>query len=396
MEARLSSKAESRRPPALFAFGFRPFFLLAGLYAAFVLPVWLALHHSRAPWPFAWPTALWHAHEMLLGYASAALAGFLLTAVPGWQKTPPVTGARLAGLAALWLAGRLAMWFSGFLPAGLVAAVDLAFLPVLLAVGAPGLLSPRAKRNRIFVAVIAILVAGNALMYAAAAGLVGERLGAGLALDGFILLITILGGRIVPAFTANALAPRGLREAVKQRPLLDRLALASVAAVVIADALAELRPETAALAGAIAAFAAIVNGMRLAGWGWRHTLGAPILWILHLAYGWLVVGLAARALAAFGVILPLTAMHALAVGAIGSMTIAVMSRAALGHTGRPLVAPWPVAMAYGLVSVAAVARMVGGPVALEVAGTAWTAAFVAFSIVFVPILTSPRPDGRPG
>lgn len=396
METRLTSGTESRRAPALFAFGFRPFFLLAGAYAALALPAWLALYLSGAAWPFAWPAGLWHAHEMLLGYASAALSGFLLTAVPGWQKTPPVTGARLAGLAGLWLAGRLAMWLAGVLPAVFVAAVDLAYLPALLAVGTPGLLSPRAKRNRIFVAVIAVLVTANALMHAAAAGLVEGRLGAGLALDGFILLIAILGGRIVPAFTANALSAKGLREAVKQRPALDRAALAGVAAVVIADAVAELRPEAAAFAGAIAAFAALANAARLAGWGWRRTLSAPILWILHLAYGWLVVGLGARALAAFGVIPPLTAMHALAVGAIGSMTLAVMSRAALGHTGRPLVAPWPVAMAYGLVSVAAVARMIGGPAGLGIAGVAWTAAFVAFSVVFVPILTRPRPDGRPG
>ncbi len=361
-----------------------------------VLPIWLTLHLTSGAAVFAWPPALWHAHEMLMGYAAAALAGFLLTAVPSWQKTPPIAPPRLAALAALWLAGRVAVWMAAALPAWLVAAIDLAFLPALLVVGVPELLHPGAKRNRIFVAVISVLIAGNALMHAGAAGLIDGRPGALFTLDGFALLITILGGRVVPAFTAGALTARGLRDAVRKSETLDRLSILSVVLFVATDALAEAWPAVRLAAGALAVAAALVNGLRLSRWGWRHVLGAPIVWILHLAYGWLVVGLAARGLADFGLIPPLASMHALAVGAVGSMTIAIMSRAALGHSGRPLVAPWPVAMAYGLISVAAVARMIGGTAGLIVAGVAWTTAFAAFSVVFLPILTRPRSDGRPG
>ena len=331
-----------------------------------------------------------------MGYAAAALAGFLLTAVPSWQKTAPIAPPRLAALAALWLAGRVAVWMAAALPAWLVAVVDLAFLPALLAVGVPELLRPGARRNRIFVAVISVLIAGNALMHAGAAELIDERLGAMLVLDGFALLITILGGRVVPAFTAGALATRGLRDAVGKSETLDRLSILGVVLFVATDALAEAWPAARLAAGALAVAAALVNGLRLSRWGWRHVLGEPIVWILHLAYGWLVVGLAARGLADFGLIAPLASMHALAVGAVGSMTLAIMSRAALGHSGRPLVAPWPVAMAYGLVSVAAIARMIDGTAGLIVAGTAWTTAFSAFSAVFLPILARPRSDGRPG
>ncbi len=333
---------------------------------------------------------------MLMGYASAALAGFLLTAVPGWQKTTPVAGGRLAALAALWLAGRVAIWMAATLPAWLVATLDLAFLPALLAVGVPELLRPRARRNRIFVAVISVLIAGNALMHAGAAGLLDGRLGALLALDGFALLITILGGRVVPAFTAGALAARGLRNAVGKSKTLDLVSILSVALFVATDALGEAWPEARLAAGAIAVAAALVNGLRLSRWGWRHVLGEPIVWILHLAYGWLVVGLAARGLADFELIAPLASVHALAIGAVGSMTLAIMSRAALGHSGRPLVAPWPVAAAYGLISVAAIARMAGGTTGLIVAGVAWTTALATFTAVFLPILARPRPDGRSG
>lgn len=380
----------------MFAFGFRPFFLAAGVYGALVLPIWLTLYFTNGAALLAWPPALWHAHEMLMGYASAALAGFLLTAVPGWQKTTPVAGGRLAALAALWLAGRVAIWMAATLPAWLVATLDLAFLPALLAVGVPELLRPRARRNRIFVAVISVLIAGNALMHAGAAGLLDGRLGALLALDGFALLITILGGRVVPAFTAGALAARGLRNAVGKSEALDLASILSVALFVATDALGEAWPEARLAAGAVAVAAALVNGLRLSRWGWRHVLGEPIVWILHLAYGWLVVGLVARGLADFELIAPLASVHALAIGAVGSMTLAIMSRAALGHSGRPLVAPWPVAAAYGLISVAAIARMAGGTTGLIVAGVAWTTALATFSAVFLPILARPRPDGRSG
>lgn len=386
---------------AVFAYGFRPFFLLAGAYAAVVVPLSLAVHYGALGWPLTWPLGLWHSHELLLGYAVAVVAGFLLTAVPGWQKTPPVAGPRLGLLVAVWVAGRAAMWSAALIPAWLVTVVDLAFVPVLLVVGVPSLWTTRARRNRVFLVILVLLAASNGLAHAAAAGMVDPQVPTALTLDSFVLLIAVLGGRIVPAFTTNALAAAGLREAVHCTPFLERLSLASAAAFLAVDVGATVAPALLPFAGAVALVAAVANAGRLAGWGTRHTLDKPIVWVLHLAYGWLVVGLAAKGLAAVGLFDPVSATHALAVGAIGTMTLAVMSRAGLGHTGRPVVAPRAVALAYGFVSVAAVARMAAatlslGAPALTAAAMAWTAAFGIFTLVFFPILTRPRPDGRPG
>ena len=390
---------------AVFAYGFRPFFLLAGAYAALAVPVSLAAYLGFGDWPLdwsmEWPGGLWHAHEMVFGYAVAVVAGFLLTAVPEWRKTTPVAGPRLALLVAIWFAGRVAMWLAAVLPAWLVAAVDLAFLPALVALGVPTLLAAGAARNRIFLAILGLLLGANGLLHTAAITGGDGAAGAVLAVGVLALLITVLGGRIVPAFTANALAARGLREAVHTPAFAGGLAIATVAAMVAADLATSIWDAIAPVAGGLALAAAAANGWRMAGWGARHTLGQPVLWVLHLGYGWLVAGLALKGLAGLGLLEATVAFHGLTIGAVGTMTLAVMSRAGLGHTGRPVVVAPAIVAAYGLVSLAAAARLAAAVPELTVpalilAATAWSAAFATFTAVYFPILTRPRPDGQPG
>ena len=386
---------------AVFAYGFRPFFLLAGAYAALAVPASLAVYLGYGDWPMDWPIGLWHAHEMVFGYAMAVVAGFLLTAVPEWQKTTPVAGPRLALLAAIWFAGRVVMWLSAVLPAWLVATIDIAFLPALVVIGVPTLLVAGPARNRIFTAILALLIGANGLFHAAAITDGDGAAGAVLAVDVLALLITVLGGRIVPAFTKNALAERSLGEAVHTPASANGLAIAALAAMVAADLATIAWEAIAPLAALLALAAAAANGWRMAGWGTRHTLGQPVLWALHVGYGWLVAGLALKGLAGFGLLETTAAVHGLTIGAVGTMTLAVMSRAGLGHTGRPVVVARPIVAAYVLVSLAAAARLAATVPELTVpalilAAAAWSIAFAAFTAVYFPILTRPRPDGQPG
>ena len=386
-----------QKTAAFLSYGFRPFFLFAGIYAVIAMAAWMA-------W-FGWngenalgtdfPPFLWHAHEMLFGYATATLAGFLLTAAPNWTGAQPVSGGPLALLAGVWAAGRAAVWFSAFLPPVLVAAADLAF-PALLFAFMVRALTGGSPRHMVFLAVLALLFAANAMVHLERLGFSDDTAAAGhrLAFDVFILLIAVIGGRVVPAFTRGALA--GESDPLPPRPWLDGLAVFSVLAVLVADQLAPDQPA----AGGLALGAAAINGLRLIHWrGWR-VLDQPIVWILHLGYAWLVVGLAFKGLAQLSdAVDGTTALHVLSIGAIGSMTLGVMTRAGLGHTGRALKVTPAITFAYLLLSAAAVVR-VGGPMFLEefrqaamvTAGVGWCVAFAVFTRVYWPILTGPRVD----
>ncbi len=387
------------------SYGFRPFFLLACLFAALSMAAWLAwigLHAMNGQ--VLRPTIVmapheWHAHEMLYGYTLAAIAGFFLTAVPSWTGSKPVHGPTLALLSATWLAGRIAIWFSAYLPAFLVAALDLAFIPLLLALVAKALFQRWAPRNFVFVPILTLLFVANILVHAQWTGLMNAVSGMAyrLALDTIILLIVIIGGRVVPAFTTNALRREGHENLPVSRKPLDVLSILSVAAVLVAEVI-EPRGQ---IAGAITALAALSNAARLAGWCGLKTLNAPIVWILHLAYAWLVLGLGFKAAAHFGLLSEATAIHALTVGAVGSMTLAIMTRASLGHTGRALQVTPAVTFAYLLVSASAAAR-VAVPAwvpqfyneGMVVAGVLWMLAYGIVSIVYWPVLTLPRISSR--
>ena len=381
-----------------FALGFRPFFLGAGLYAAIAGVLWLLVWGGLLDPGLPLVPAYWHAHEMLFGFAAAGLTGFLLTAVPGWTDTGPVRGRRLVLLFALWLAARILAWT---LPGPIFSIVDVLFLPALIAFVAPGILARNARRNGVIVLVLALLTLANVAFHAEASGFLehGARWGLYLALDVFVLLLTLIGGRVVPAFTTGGMRMAGAPVAIAPIIWLDRASILSAAGIVAVEALIGQGGALALVAG----LAAALNGARFLRWqGWR-TGRVPLVWVLHLGYGWLVLGLALKALAAIDLLVPTIAVHALTAGAVGTMILAVMSRASLGHTARKLEADRLTTLAYVLVTLGALLR-VAGPWALPaqavegifMAGLLWASGFALFSIRYWPILTRPRADGRPG
>ena len=397
-----------RQPPFL-SYGFRPFFLLASVYAAFAILAWtgwLLAHDLPGVMiipTFAGAPHLWHGHEMVFGYSTAVLAGFMLTAVPSWTGARRIAGPPLVFLAVLWIAGRVAVWFSASLPAGLVAIIDIGFLPVLGGMVAAGLLVRPAPRNLQFLVILLLLAAANGAVHAEWMGLVEDKasqaLGAAIML--LALMVGIIGGRIVPAFTRNVLIMRGDNALPRSFPAVDYLALGALALLMVVTAFGVEGPAVAF----IAFVAAAAHGVRLAFWRGLSTLNSPILWSLHLAYGFLVLSLAALGLAHLGIGLGITsAMHLLSVGAIGGMTLAVMSRVALGHTGRALTVSKPIVVAYVLLAASALVRAFGVELLpghyiamLVVAGVLWVVAFTIFAALYVPILTGPsvpKPAGR--
>ncbi len=387
----------------LFAAGFRPFFLLAGLQAVAAMVGWLVFYFGSGTLPHAFSPVLWHAHELVFGFGIAAVTGFLLTAVPNWTGTKPRSGAPVAVLAGLWLAGRLGFWFSSLLPAWLVAVLDLAFLPVLAFLVAQPLLAAGKLRNIIFLPILGMFWFGELLVQMESVagtdtGMAGVRLGIWV----LILMITIIGGRIVPAFTANWMRATGSDGQVRTSEMLDRIAPILVAIAAAGDILIPASPAT----GAVLLVAAAAQAWRLAGWQGLKTLSQPILWVLHVGYAWVVIGLALRGLAVYvpASAPPSAALHALTAGAIATMILGVMTRAALGHSGRPLQVSTAVAWAYGLLTISAFIRVFGpivhpstaGDLVPAVSGGIWIAAFLIYVAVYWPICTRPRADGRPG
>ncbi len=383
--------------PALFAQGFRPFFLLAGLWALLSLGVsfgwtmgWIAL-------PSAFGPIRWHVHEMLFGTLAAAMSGFLLTAIPNWTGRMPLQGWPLFGLAVLWLAGRAATAFSASIGPGAVALVDLSFLLVFAAVITREIVAGRNWRNLPPVLAVLVFALCNALSHAAAAGLMdSDDAELRLAIAVAVGLIVLIGGRIVPSFTRNWLAKRGARVMPARFGWLDRAALGLTFPALVVWAVA----PGSNLAGGLAGLAAACNLVRLLRWRGRGTWAEPLLWILHVAYLWIPLGLGLIALGVWWPGLPqAAATHALTAGAIGSMILAVMSRTTLGHTGRPLTAGASLTIAYVLVILAAMAR-VAAPFAeamevilLTIAAIAWCCGFAVFLGVCGPMLLTRRsPD----
>ncbi len=389
------------RQPTILSYGFRPFFLLAGAYAVIAIAAWLAwlgLHTINvvATRPtIAEPPHLWHGHEMLFGYAAAVVSGFLLTAVPNWTGAAPVTGARLGLLVTVWMAGRAVMWTSAFLPAALVAVIDLAYLPLLAVIAGQSLMQRPAARNLIFLGLLGVLAFANGAIHAEWTGFTDDTAAWGLrlAILTYALMIAIIGGRVVPAFTRNALMRRGkTSDLPRSIARLDGLGIVAALAVVVAAAVG-WPPGI----GATALAAAVGNGVRLSLWRPLSSLGEPIVWSLHLGFAALVAGYATLAAADLGGWPSETAaLHVIAIGAIGGMTLAVMTRAALGHTGRALAVTRPIAVAYLLVAAAALLRGFGTQLlpahyfaVIGLAGLAWIAAFGLFTGGYRRILAGP-------
>lgn len=384
------------RGHAFMSYAFRPFFLLNGLIAVAVMLTWVLLLRG------AWPSGpanfmMWHAHEMLVGFAMAAIAGFMLTAVANWTGRPPISGAPLAWLVLAWLAGRAAMAASGTVPAWLVAPLDLAFPLLLFLFVLQEIAAAGNRRNYPLVAITALLLLLDLLYHLGAAGVLpaADRFAVYLMIHTVLLLITVIGGRVVPNFTANWLRAQGAARLPVIHPALDRLVIAVTLLTGLAAAIAPLHPLT----GVVAALAAVLHGVRLGRWRGLATRAEPLLLMLHVAYAWLPIGYLLTALSVFGMALPPTAaLHALTMGGIGSMIFAMIARVPLGHTGRPLTASTLTVVAFAALT-AAIAVRVLSPLSgqaylamINLSAAGWILAFSIYLGIYWPILTRPRVD----
>lgn len=388
-------------PPAAsglrpFALGFRPFFLLAGFGAMGLMLLWILLWHQGMAPETHYGRFGWHSHEMLFGYTVAVIAGFLLTAVPNWTGHPTPTGSALAALAGVWLAGRLLPWFPG-MPQPLIAATDLIFLPLLAAALVQSVRAGANKVNRLFLPLLGAMTLANALVHAEALGWLagGAVRGADLMLDLVLLTLIWVGGRIMPFFTERAIP--GAKSVTRAR-----VEQAGFALILLLAAL-----DLAGIDGWPTGIAALVLGavqaVRLIGWHHRGAWGIPILWVLYTGYSWLVLGLVARGLGEWGLFPSTLATHALTTGAIGVFTLGMMSRVALGHTGRAMRSAPAVNSAFVAANLAAAIRVFGPYLLPEwyvswilLSGLLWLLAFALFAFVYTPILLRPRIDGREG
>ncbi len=389
-----------RSLPLLFSAGYRIFFFLAGLFALFSMALWLAHLVLRAgdSQVFALVAIdphMWHAHEFIFGYGSAAVAGFLLTAAPNWTKSKGASEAYFAAVSGLWLAGRLAFFLSGALPVWAVALVDLALLP---AVGFRILMlllrRPKAPQM-ILLTMIALVWSGNLMMHLEWLGWTEDTAARGMRVGVLALgaLIVILGGRVTPAFTRNAMLRTGRETGLPVNP-------APLAAASIISAIATVLVLLIGLGDHYAAVPAILAGVlvmiRTSLWRPLWTLPFPILWTLHLSYLATGAGLLMWGLAALGAGSEIAALHVLSIGGIAGMTLAVMSRAALGHSRRPLIAPKALAIAYGLVPVTAFLRYSAEmwpqtyDANILLSGLMWIAVFLLYSVSLYSVFTGPK------
>jgi len=379
--------------PAIFSYGFRPFFFAAGVWAALAIVLWLPQFFGEIALPIAMGPLDWHVHEMLYGYVAAVIAGFLLTAVPNWTGRLPICGLPLALLAALWLAGRIAILMSAKIGLALAAAIDVAFLATIAVVVLREIIAGRNWRNLLVLAILLVLLAGNAMWHAEMLSFGAGNYGPRIALAATITLIMSIGGRIVPSFTRNWLA----RCNPGRLPVpFARYDGASIAVTALALAMWVTLPSNPA-SGVLLVVAGVLHAVRLARWAGDRALADRLVLVLHLAYafvplGFLLIGCAILRPA----MVPASAgLHAWTTGAIGLMTLAVMTRAALGHTGRPLVASGPTQAVYALAIVAALTRIIaaftGSSELLHLAAFAWLAAFAGYAASYAPLLLQRPP-----
>lgn len=371
--------------PIWLAYGFRPFFLLGSLWGVLLLASWLPVYFGLVQLPLALPAVFWHAHEMLIGFAGAVVAGFLLTAVPNWTGIATPRGMPLGALALLWLCGRVVSTFAGPHPTWPLVLLDLLFFPMVAWALAYPLLRARQPHNLIFLPLLGLMTVADGLLW------LEQRAGITLSLYTLLLMIVLIGGRVIPFFTGRAL-PR--HEPRRRRPV----EVASVVSVLLALG-AELGNGPPLWQSVCFAACAVANGVRLWGWSDARLLRVPLLWILYAGYACLPLGMLLKALGSPGS----TGTHLLTAGCIGCMILGMMARVALGHTGRELRPARLTVLAFGLIVAAALVRSLV-PVflplhsahALWCAAALWCLAFVLYFWVYLPVLTQPRVDGQPG
>ncbi len=379
----------------LFTLGFRAFFLLAGFAALALLIIWQGMTQGTVSHSTYFVGTYWHAHEMLLGYTVAVIAGFLLTAVSNWTGKITLHGNALVGLSLLWLYGRILPFYAGLLPDGLIALVDFAFLPTLSYVIAKTLIRAKNYKNLLFVGLLALLIFGNSLIHAQMLELCNDSAAVGiqLVLATIVLMILVIAGRVFPFFVE-----RGLKGVlIPRNQLLDVLSIGS-ATVLFGLQLFTISGTFLAL---VALTTAVLNGWRLASWFVFRIWFVPLLWVLYLGYGWLILGFIFIALAAWELVLPSLALHAFTVGGIGVLTLGMMARVSLGHTGRAMNASNAIVIGFVLINIAALFRVIlpmtiisWSNVLIYFATLAWLAAFSLFIFVYAPILTQARTDSK--
>jgi uncharacterized protein involved in response to NO len=378
---------------SLWNLGFRPFYLLGSVFAALSILLWVCQYTGLLSAAYL-RGAAWHGHEMLFGYTMAIVAGFLLTAVGNWTGKPMPSGAALMALAALWVAGRVLV----LTPYAVAAAIANVAFPVALAIGIGGPLVQSANRRNYFFLALLLLIALAVLAFHLSQLDVlawPERASLQAGLDIVLFIVAVIGGRVIPMFTNNGVP--GAKAA--RHTLVEKLSLIGVLALLGVD----LLPVPAVFVAVLALLAAASHAVRLYLWHPWRTGRVPLVWALHVAYGWIVVYLVLRGLAELGLVGPLFAIHALTMGAIGGMTIAMMTRTARGHTGRPLSADRFEVACYSLVAIAAAIRVFGGmwlpgayAATVVASGICWSAAFALYAIRYWPVLSGPRLDGKPG
>jgi len=387
-------------PPSLAVLevGFRPFFLVGAVWAVVALAIWLAALDGRlSPGGAVYGPLAWHAHEMVFGVGAAIVGGFLLTAVPSWTGQPKLVGGGLALLVGVWALGRAVMLLPDAVGLPAAIAVDLAFLTVLAVRTGWQVRASRNWRNLPVVAGPLLLLAGNLLFHAEAAGLLtaGGDFGAELGLAAIVLLVAVIGGRIIPAFTRNWLANTGRGGPLPVEPARFDVAVLLATAVTFA---AWLGWSTSFETGILAAVVAVGHAVRLLRWrGWR-TGAEPLVWVLHVGYLWVPLGFALMAGAALApaAVPEAAVLHAFAAGAMGTMMLAMMTRATLGHTGRPLTADRATTAVYLLITVTAALRVTAALVpdlsgtAIALSGAGWILAFGVYLLAYAPKLCRRR------
>jgi len=383
----------------VWALAFRPFFLAAALLAAVWLPLWLLIFSNSIHPPLALDTPIeWHLHELIFGFAGAVLAGFLLTAASNWTKRPTASGAGLAAIFGLWVVGRLVLLFGAGLPWWLIAFAGLAYLPATAYALAKPMIAAANRRNYAFPILLIVLTVIGVIFHLDPND--ARRAFSLSAVDVIVVFLVVMGGRVIPFFTRNALRPVAAK--IKTYKTLDWACAVATGAVALCHMLAI--PEAT---GASALVAGALNLVRVALWRPDLTLKHPILWVLHLGYAWIGVGLILMGLGVFFPIFSSTApLHALTVGGLGTLTLGMMARVSLGHTGRPLVVAKPMVLAFVLITLSALVRVLfplfvpvgtaGYNGVIHASGSLFSVAWVIFFIVHWPILTRPRADGAPG
>lgn len=385
-----------RTGPVLFSYGFRPFFLGAALWAIAAMGLWIAALTGQITIAETYGAPNWHAHEMLFGFASAALAGFLLTAVPNWTGRLPVSGWPLAGLFALWCTGRIALLASDAIGVAVAASIDALFLPVLLAICTREVVAGRKWKDMKVLAGLLALSLANALYHVAAIHGGHDHMAIRLAVAAYVVLVMIVGGRIIPSFTRNWLNKFGRTDFPVPYNTYDMIAIVAGAGALGLWAVLPEHPATVTAA----AVTAVLQGIRLYRWrGWTVARDR-ILFVLHIAYIFIPLGLMAITLSAAGYLEERSVLHVVSVGAIACMMLAVMTRASLGHTGRALVASKITVASYTALILCALVRPLAEilpdftSTLYAASGLLWVTAFSLYCLEFAPILTTKRRSPR--